>query len=142
MKYFEASALIRATPEAIWAELTDPVALTNWPSGITRIDGQLIPGASFRLWSDLSPQQSFRLKVGDFVPGSRMSWIGGLPLGLFTGCRSFVLQSGNDGVRLTVREEFRGPLLPLIWAHLPDLTPSFIQFVNGLQTRLETAHHA
>lgn len=141
MKYFEASALIKATPEAIWAELTDPVALTSWPSGIVRIEGQLIPGHSFRLWSDLSRERPFRLKVSEFVPESRMSWVGGMPFGLFTGCRSFVLRSGDHGVMLTVREEFRGPILPLVWAHLPDLSPSFTQFVTGLKMRLETAAH-
>jgi hypothetical protein len=39
--------------------------------------------------------------------------------------------------RFTVREEYTGPLLPLIWRSMPDLGPSFRQFATGLKQRAE-----
>ena len=39
--------------------------------------------------------------------------------------------------RFTMREEYSGPLLPLIWRSMPDLGPSFRQFASGLKQRAE-----
>ncbi len=46
---------------------------------------------------------------------------------------------GNGATQLTVREEYTGPLLPMIWRSIPDLGPSFEQFVTGLKRRAEGA---
>jgi hypothetical protein len=52
--------------------------------------------------------------------------------------RTFTLAPGSDGTtRFTVREEYSGPLLPLIWRSMPDLGPSFRQFADGLKDRAE-----
>ena len=54
--------------------------------------------------------------------------------------RTFTLTPhGNGATQLTVREEYTGPLLPMIWRSIPDLGPSFEQFVNGLKQRAEGA---
>jgi hypothetical protein len=36
-----------------------------------------------------------------------------------------------------MREEYSGPLLPMIWKSTPDLGRSFEQFVTGLKTEAE-----
>jgi hypothetical protein len=36
-----------------------------------------------------------------------------------------------------MREEYTGPMLPLIWRSIPDLQPSFEQFARGLKARAE-----
>ena len=38
-----------------------------------------------------------------------------------------------------MREEYSGPLLPLIWRSMPDLQPSFDQFAAGLKARAEAS---
>jgi hypothetical protein len=44
----------------------------------------------------------------------------------------------DDGTtQFVMREEYNGPLLPLIWRSMPDLGPSFSQFANGLRNRAE-----
>jgi hypothetical protein len=76
--------------------------------------------------------------VTEFEPGRRMVWSGGMPLGLFKGVRTFTISPQSDGVTtFTVREEYTGPLLPLIWRSMPDLEPSFRQFASGLKSRAE-----
>jgi hypothetical protein len=61
-----------------------------------------------------------------------------MPLGLFTGERTFTLTPAVDGtVNFTVREVFRGPMLALIGRSLPDFTEPFRQFAAGLKARAE-----
>ena len=89
--------------------------------------------------SKANPGRAFPVKVTEFTPGQRMTWSGGMPLGLFKGVRTFTLAPGTDGsTRFTMREEYAGPLLPLIWRSMPDLGPSFRQFADGLKQRAES----
>jgi hypothetical protein len=61
-----------------------------------------------------------------------------MPLGLFKGVRTFTLTPLDDGqTRFHAREEFTGPMLPLVWRSMPDLGPSFQQFADGLKQRAE-----
>jgi hypothetical protein len=63
-----------------------------------------------------------------------------MPLGLFRGVRTFTLAPRpGGGTDFRMREEYRGPLLPLIWRSMPDLGPSFEQFARGLKRRAEDA---
>jgi hypothetical protein len=38
-----------------------------------------------------------------------------------------------------MREEYSGPLLPLMWRTMPDLGPSFQKFAAGLKARAESS---
>jgi hypothetical protein len=45
----------------------------------------------------------------------------------------------NGATKFNMREEYTGPLLPMLWRSIPDLGPSFRQFANGLKQRAENA---
>ena len=60
-----------------------------------------------------------------------------MPLGLFKGVRTYSLAPQGGGTSFTMREEYSGPLLGMMWRSMPDLGPSFKQFVNGLKQRVE-----
>jgi hypothetical protein len=138
MRAYDASSTIEASPDAIWAILTDAPGYTTWDSGIVRVEGRIAPGETIKVVSKVNPGRTFPVKVTEFTPGQRMTWSGGMPLGLFKGVRAFTLSPQGDGAtRLTVREEYSGPLLPMIWRSMPDLGPSFEQFVTGLKRRAE-----
>ena len=79
------------------------------------------------------------MKVTEFSPAERMVWSGGMPLGLFKGVRTFTLTPEDGATRFPMREEYTGPMLPLIWRSMPDLQPSFEQFARGLKARAEQA---
>ena len=66
-----------------------------------------------------------------------MLWSGGTPLGPFKGLRTFTLTPEGGATRFTMREQYTGPLLPLIWRSMPDLEPSFERFANGLKALAE-----
>jgi hypothetical protein len=139
MKSYDATATIQASPDAIWAILTDAPGYQVWDSGVVRVDGRIAPGEKITVVSKANPGRSFPVKVTEFTPGQRMTWSGGMPLGLFKGVRTFTLSPHPNGATtFTVREEYTGPLLPLIWRSMPDLGPSFKQFANGLKQRAET----
>jgi hypothetical protein len=138
MKVYDASAAIRASSDAIWDVLTDAHGYTEWDSGVERVDGRIGPGERITVVSKANPGRAFPVRVTAFEPGRRMVWAGGMPLGLFKGVRTFTLAPQPDGVvSFTVREEYTGPLLPLIWPSIPDLEPSFRQFATGLKARAE-----
>jgi hypothetical protein len=67
---------------------------------------------------------------------------GGMPLGLFKGVRTYRVAPEGGRTRFTMREEYTGPLLPLIWRSMPDLQPSFDRFARGLKARVEGASSA
>jgi hypothetical protein len=138
MKFFEASALIDANPDLIWTILTDAPSLSKWDSGVERVEGRIAPGETIKVFSKVSPGRAFPVKVTDFTPPRTMRWSSGMPLGLFKGERTFTLtQQGSTSTRFTMREEYTGLMLPLIWGSIPDLGPSFTQFATGLKAQAE-----
>ncbi|MDQ2983275.1 MAG: SRPBCC domain-containing protein [Actinomycetota bacterium] len=138
MKSYEANATIRAAPEAIWAILTDAPGYQQWDSGVKSVEGTIAPGEKLKVTSEANPGRAFPIEVTEFEQGRRMVWSGGMPLGLFKGVRTFTLEPQGDGATLfRMREEYTGPMLPLIWRSMPDLGPSFEQFANGLKQRAE-----
>jgi hypothetical protein len=138
MKSYEASAVIQAKPDAIWAILTDAPRLAHWDSGIDRVEGRIAPGETIKVFSKVSPGRAFPVKVTDFTPARTMRWSGGMPLGLFKGVRTFTLsQQDSTTTRFTLREEYTGPLLSMMWKSMPDLRPSFEQFASGLKKEAE-----
>ena len=135
--HFEASADIRAPADRIWSILTDAPAYPTWDSGVTRVEGRIADGEKITVHSEVAAGRAFPVKV-ELRPPNEMTWTGGMPLGLFTGVRSFRLTASDEATRVTVREEYRGPLVGLMSRSIPDLQPSFDRFVTGLKARAET----
>jgi hypothetical protein len=140
VKAYDATSVIDASPATIWAILTDAPGYARWDSGVLRVDGRIASGEKLKLVSEVNPKRTFSLQVTEFRPGERMTWTGGMPLGLFRGVRTFTLTpQGNGATRFTMREEYGGPLLAMIGRSLPDLGPSFQKFATGLKRQAEQA---
>jgi hypothetical protein len=137
MRYYESTALIEADPSAIWAILTDAPAYTSWDSGVKALEGKIEQGEKLKVTSEANPKRAFPVKVTELKPGERMTWTGGMPLGLFKGERTFRLTPEDGATRFTMREEYTGPLAPLMFRSIPDLQPSFDKFARGLKERSE-----
>ena len=135
MKSYESSATIDAGPDAIWKVLTDARGYADWDSGVEKVEGTIAPGETIKVHSEASRGRAFPVKVTGFEAGRSMTWSGGMPLGLFKGVRTFTLSPDNGGTRFHMREEYSGPLLPMIWRTMQDLGPSFEQFARGLKER-------
>ncbi len=139
MRIHTASTRIAASPDDIWAILTDAPRYPEWDPGAERIDGEIAPGKKVTACIKANPGRGFPAEVTEFVPGKRMTWSSGMPLGLFRGVRTFTLSPREDGTtEFTLKEVFSGPLLGLIGRSIPDLTPTFEAFVEGLKARAES----
>ena len=139
MKKIEVGKVISAAPEVVWEKLTDIGALVAGGLGIVSLTGEMRAGGRLKLVSEVAPGRAFALKVTEFVPGQRMVWTSGMPLGLFKGVRTFTLTPVPGGTELTMCEVFTGLMLPMIWKSMPDLTPSFQKFATGLKQLAERA---
>jgi hypothetical protein len=138
MKSFRASTTIKASPEAIWAILTDAAAYPAWNSTVERVEGRIAPGERIKVHAKISPGRAFPVKVSAFEAARRMVWTGGMPFGLFKGERTFTLAPTADGmVDFAMHEAFGGLLAPLIERSLPDLQPAFEAFAQCLKQRAE-----
>ena len=139
MRYYEATSTIAASPEAVWAVLSDGATWPAWDSGVEAVDGRIGMGETIKIRSQAAPGRAFPVKVTVFDPPSHLRFSGGMPLGLFRGVRTYEVAPGANGhVTFHMREEYTGPLLPLIWRSMPDLSPSFEQFARGLKQRVES----
>jgi hypothetical protein len=138
MKIFSASSTIHASPATIWAILTDAAGYPQWDPGVIRIEGNIAPGEKVTAYTKLSPDRAFPAKVTTFEPNRKMVWIGGMPLGLFKGERTFLLtQQANGMVKFDLTEAFSGLLLPIFGRTIPDLSENFQNFADGLKRQAE-----
>lgn len=137
MRFYEIRCEITAPPARVWAVLTDARKLVAGGLGLIRIEGEIAPGARLKLWAETTPDRAFALRVSELNPTTRMVWSGGMPLGLFRGVREFNLSPTQTGTAVHMREEFSGPMLPLIWSSIPDLNPAFAKFAAGLKALAE-----
>lgn len=137
MKTFETEIEISATAETVWQVLVQQVPAEPVAFGILRLDGKIAKGAKIKLWSEVSPKRAFSLKVDVFDPPRQMVWRGGMPLGLFTGRRAFLIEPSQNGCRFRMREVFSGPMAGMITKSIPDLTPSFEKFARTLKLKAE-----
>lgn len=134
MTTFSIRRVLPVPPAKAWAVLTDAKKLSSGPCGITRLDGTIAIGHRLTLWTEATKDQAFRLKVTTFEAPKQMVWEGGMPLGLFKGVRRFSLTPQAEGVIFEMSETFSGLMAPLIVKSIPDLTPSFERFADGLTT--------
>jgi hypothetical protein len=142
MKEFATAAGIRATPEAVWAILTDGPGYARWNPEIPRVDGRIALGEKIKAHVLLhgGKIQPVTVRVTALEPMRRIVWTGGLPLGLFTGRRTFTLTPREGGgVEFTLHVHFSGLLAPLIAKSLGDRQPDIDALAAGLKAWAERA---
>jgi uncharacterized protein YndB with AHSA1/START domain len=139
VKSFATTTTINATPEAIWAILTDAPTYPTWNTTVTSVDGRIAPGETVTVHAKIAPGRAFPVKVVAFDAPRRMVWSSAMPLGLFKGERVFELIPQSAGVVFSMREAYTGAMAGMITKSIPDLQPAFDQFAACLKARAETA---
>ena len=138
MKFYEVSNNINASPERIWALITDAEHYPDWNTTVEKVEGKIGPGETITLKVKVNPGRAFPIKVTEFRPSDRMVWSSAMPLGLFKGQRTYTLTpAGNGETRFHMREEYSGPMLGMIWKSIPDLGPAFQEFAQSLKRAAE-----
>jgi hypothetical protein len=130
---------IAAPAQRVWELLVDAPAYTRWNASVVSVEGPIELGRTIKLVSAVNPGRTFILKVSAMDPAHRMVWAGGMPLGLFTGTRTFAIEPAGVGCRFSMSEVYTGPMSGLIFKSIPDLNDSFKQFAECLKTAAERA---
>lgn len=141
MKEYVTEATIRATPERVWQLLTDAGGYANWNPEIVRVDGRLALNERItaRVRVGGGAIRSLSIRVTAFEAPSRMEWVGGLPLGLFVGRRTFTVTPAEGGARFHLHLRMSGLLAPLILKSIGDRQPEMDSFSSALRARAESA---
>jgi len=136
--HFSSSALIEASPSDVWAVLVDLAAWPSWNTTVVSTQGQVDPGAKVAVTVTTNPGRAFPVRVTELDAPRRMVWRGGMPLGLFTGTRTYTLAAEGGGTRFSMGEVYAGPMAGLVTRSIPDLQPSFDEFAACLKARVES----
>ena len=136
MKEFSAEIEINATPEVVWAVLTNAASYPEWDPNMKSIEGTIGPGEKLVLHTTLT-SRAFTVTVSELTPSSKMVWKSGMPIGLFKGERTFLITPRGEGVHFSLKEVFSGLLSPIFGRFIPNLNPSFDKFARGLKARVE-----
>lgn len=136
MPTFQSTTTVATTPDVAWRTLLRTELWTQWDRSLERVDGHLAEGGRLEI-RVVGTSRPFKLRVSGWEPTRRIVLTGGMPLGLFTGTRTYDLESSGPGTCVTVRETYTGPLAGVIGRSIPDLQPAFDDFVAGLRTAAE-----
>lgn len=128
---------IQASPDKVWALLTDAAGFPRWNTTVTSIEGSIADGQTLKIKVPSAPDRVFSPKVSEVQPARSMTWSDGMAP-MFKGVRTFELTAGADGsTEFSMREEFAGLMLPMIKGSLPDFGPIFETYVQDLKRAAE-----
>ncbi|MEL7159195.1 MAG: SRPBCC domain-containing protein [Bacteroidota bacterium] len=128
--------LLSATPDAVWAVLTDFASYPDWNLFLTHASGDWSVGNTVAITAG---GMSFKPVVLAYETGKELRWRGNLLLDtLFVGEHYFLLEERTPGkTLLTHGEDFRGVLLPILRSKLVKDTKAGFEAMNeALAARL------
>ena len=134
---FSTRTTIGAAPDHVWRILTDLPAWATWNTTVTSTEGTVALGNKVTVAVSANPGRAFAVTVTELAAPTRMVWRGGMPLGLFTGTRTYTLSPDGDSTVFGMTEVYAGPMAGMITRSIPDLQPSFDEFARCLKSQAE-----
>lgn len=138
---YTVSRRIDAAPEKVWAILTDASRYRDWNKAVVSIDGTIATGNTISLVSIANPKRTFKLHVTE-MSAPKMVWSDGMPLGLFTGERTYLVEPREGVTQFEMTEVYTGLLAGVFTKAIPDLTESFNVFADSLKRAAEAPPRA
>ncbi|MEI8048215.1 MAG: SRPBCC domain-containing protein [Bacteroidota bacterium] len=133
-KEIKTEILIQATPEKVWAILTNFGDYPNWNPFIKSIKGEVKTGNTItaRIEPPEAKGMTFKPKVLTFETNHELSWLGHLFFaGLFDGDHKFELIDNRNGSTTFIQsEKFKGILVPLFNNQLDNNTKKGFEQMN------------
>jgi hypothetical protein len=134
---------IEATPEQVWAVLSDFSSYPEWNPYITSIKGAPQPGTKLEviLQAKGKKPQTFKPEVTQAEPGRVFEWLGHLGFkGIFDGRHHFQLEATDNGTHFVQREEFSGVLVWPILKMVGEATEGGFHAMNlAIKERAEAS---
>lgn len=139
MKEYVTTATIDASPETVWSILTNAGEYRDWNPEIVAIDGTIALGARIKAHVRLGDGavRTVPQRIAVLDAPRRMEWVGGLPLGLFVGRRTFTVTPSATGTEFKLHLHMSGPLSSLILKSVGDRQPEVDSFSAALKRRAE-----
>lgn len=125
------STQISANRATVWELLTDSDNFTSWNSTVTSLEGQIKEGEKIRLKSTLDPSRTFKLKVKEMTPDTRMVW------GDAMGKRVYTLSGTGNETTFSMTERIGSFMFPLFANKIPSFDETFEQFAKDLKSAAE-----
>lgn len=132
----EVTVYIKATPEKIWKLVTEATEYSKWNPTMLGIEGVIGQGQVIRAKSILDPSRSYRLRVSEFVPMSRMVWSDGVAP-FYRAERIFILKAVPGGVDFTLAQHIGGILFPMVSGSVPDFGGTYETVAESLRVAAE-----
>ena len=142
MKEIYSEIEINASPEKVWAVLTEFAAFPEWNPFVKTIEGKTDVGEKFKVFLQLpgTKGMTFRPRCLKAEQNKELRWIGHMIFpGLFDGEHGFIIEPIDDNkVRFIQKESFRGILTPIIIKSIGDKTKQGFEMMNrALKERAE-----
>lgn len=139
MKEYMTTCVIDASPATVWATLTDADGYAEWNPEIIGIAGPIVLGGRITARVRLGDGaiRSVTMRVTALEAPMRMEWIGGMPLGLFIGRRTFTVTPSARGSEFRLHLRMSGALSSLIIKSVGDRQPEIDSFAAALKARAE-----
>jgi len=140
VKEYVTTSTINAPVEKVWKVLTDAAGYAAWNPEIIGIEGRFTLGARIKARVRLGDGaiRAVPMRVTTLAAPSTMEWVGGLPLGLFVGQRTFTVTPTAGGSEFRLHLRMSGLLSPMIIKSVGDRQPEIDSFAAALKTRVET----
>lgn len=143
MTSIRTSLTIAASPDRVWAALTDFAAYPQWNAIISRVRTELREGAEirFRIKLEDAPVLAFTARIVRFTPGRELAWKGGTRLvpALAWADHWFRLAPAGDGTAFTHGEDFGGLLDLIVRGPVHTrITRTYDAFNRALKARVES----
>jgi len=130
---------IDAPPERVWQILTDAASYREWNPEILDVEGRMALGERIvaRVRLEDGAIRRVPLRVSRFEASSRMDWVGGIPLGLFVGRRTFTVTPRAGGTAFRLHLSMSGPLSGMIVKSVGNRQSEVDSFSAALKRRAE-----
>jgi hypothetical protein len=139
MKTVSATIQIDASPQAVWAALTDLDRYPEWNPLFREASGQVAVGNRITLRS-VHPANGRLMTVKPTIsvadPGAELRWVSSLP-GIISGEHCFALTPADGGTRLEQSETFRGLLAAFSGKTFARAEASFLALNEALKKQAE-----
>lgn len=133
-KEIKTEILITATPERVWAILTNFDNYPNWNPFIKSIKGDVKVGnkITVRIEPPKAKGMTFKPNILTFETNKEFKWLGRLLFaGLFDGEHKFELIDNENGTTTFIQsEKFKGILVPLFKKQLDNNTKKGFEAMN------------
>ena len=128
--------LIDASPEKVWTVLLDTDSYDDWNPVMKLLEGDVKEGnrVKYRFTQDAGNSSEIPSTVKKIIPHQLLNQGGGMP-GVVTFDHKYILESADQGTKLTIHEDYAG-----IYVNFWDPTPvgeAYGRLCEAIKARVE-----